>query len=83
MCCIVPLQILAEQSRSIEFESVNPIRSQRFLPHLNKLNRNKQITHEDILEEASLMSIAGSETTAITINIILTFLGIYSDVQVN
>ncbi|XP_063914421.1 cytochrome P450 4C1-like isoform X2 [Zophobas morio] len=73
--------ILAEQSRSIEFESVNPIRSQRFLPHLNKLNRNKQITHEDILEEASLMSIAGSETTAITINIILTFLGIYSDVQ--
>ncbi|KAJ3657056.1 hypothetical protein Zmor_016090 [Zophobas morio] len=73
--------ILAEQSRSSEFESVNPIRSQRFLPHLNKLNQNKLITHEDILEEASLMSIAASETTAITINIILTFLGIYSDVQ--
>ena len=59
------------------------IRNKSFLPHLIKLNQVEQITREEILEESSFMIIAASETTAITVNVVLMILGIYPDIQVN
>ncbi|KAJ3656973.1 hypothetical protein Zmor_016010 [Zophobas morio] len=61
--------------------ALDTIQSKRFLTNLTKLNRTKQITHEEIMDETCLMLIASSETAAATINTILTFLGIYSDIQ--
>ncbi|KAJ3656972.1 hypothetical protein Zmor_016009 [Zophobas morio] len=57
------------------------IESKRLLPNLTKLNQTKLITREEILEETSFMMMAASETAAITINTVLTILGIYSDIQ--
>ncbi|XP_063914272.1 cytochrome P450 4C1-like [Zophobas morio] len=68
--------IISEERKS-EFSG----RSQRFLPHLIKLNQTKHIADQEILEEMSLMLVASSETTALTVNIVLTILGIYPDIQ--
>ena len=65
------------------FFSDDAIQSNRFLPNLTKLSQTKQITREEILEETIFMMMAASETAAITINTILTILGIYSDIQVD
>ncbi|XP_063914644.1 cytochrome P450 4C1-like [Zophobas morio] len=75
--------IITEEHKSYESLkfSGDIIRSEHFLPHLIKLNQTKQITRKEILEEMSLMLIASSETTALTVNIVLTILGIYPDIQ--
>ena len=59
------------------------MRSKRFLPHLMNSKQSKQITDRQILEEMGLMTMAASETTAVTITTILVVLGIYPDIQVN
>ncbi|XP_063914423.1 cytochrome P450 4C1-like [Zophobas morio] len=76
-------KIVAEAHKAYESGDRNDdtIRSKLFLPHLIKLNQSKQITREEILEETCLMIMAASETTAITVNMILTILGIYPDIQ--
>ncbi|XP_063914438.1 cytochrome P450 4C1-like [Zophobas morio] len=75
--------IIAEEYKSYESEDRNDdtIESKRFLRNLTKLNRTNQITREEILEETNFMLMAASETASITINTILTILGIYSDIQ--
>ncbi|XP_063914271.1 cytochrome P450 4C1-like [Zophobas morio] len=67
-------------SESIQF-SGDIIRNELFLPRLNTLNHSNQITRKEILEETSLMFVASSETTALTVNMVLTILGIYPDIQ--
>ncbi|XP_063914439.1 cytochrome P450 4C1-like [Zophobas morio] len=75
--------IIAEEYMSYETEARNDdtIESKRFLPNLTKLNRTKQITREEILEETNFMITVASETSALTVNTVLTILGIYSDIQ--
>ncbi|KAJ3656976.1 hypothetical protein Zmor_016013 [Zophobas morio] len=75
--------IIAEEYKSYESEDRNDDASEsnRFLPNLTKLNRTKQITREEIMDETCLMLMAASETAAITINTVLTILGIYPDIQ--
>ncbi|KAJ3656971.1 hypothetical protein Zmor_016008 [Zophobas morio] len=75
--------ILLQEKKQYDSDDINDdtIQSKRFLTNLTKLNRTKQITHEEIMDETCLMLIASSETAAATINTILTFLGIYSDIQ--
>ncbi|XP_063914295.1 cytochrome P450 4C1-like [Zophobas morio] len=75
--------IIAEEYKSYESQDRNDdtIESKRLLPNLTKLNQTKLITREEILEETSFMMMAASETAAITINTVLTILGIYSDIQ--
>ncbi|XP_063914426.1 cytochrome P450 4C1-like isoform X1 [Zophobas morio] len=75
--------LIAEEYKSYESKGRNDdaIQSNRFLPNLTKLSQTKQITREEILEETIFMMMAASETAAITINTILTILGIYSDIQ--
>ncbi|XP_063914425.1 cytochrome P450 4C1-like isoform X2 [Zophobas morio] len=75
--------LMAEEYKSYESKGRNDdaIQSNRFLPNLTKLSQTKQITREEILEETIFMMMAASETSAITINTILTILGIYTDIQ--
>ncbi|KAJ3653647.1 hypothetical protein Zmor_012886 [Zophobas morio] len=73
------LSVVWEKTLDVALDDT--IESKRFLPNLTKLSRTEQITREEILEETSFMMMAASETAAITINTILTILGIYSDIQ--
>ncbi|XP_063914293.1 cytochrome P450 4C1-like [Zophobas morio] len=75
--------ILLQEYKSYDSEDINDdtIQSKQFLPNLTNLKRTKQITREEIMDETCLMLTAASETAAITINTVFTFLGIYSDIQ--
>ncbi|XP_063914276.1 cytochrome P450 4C1-like [Zophobas morio] len=76
-------KIVAEAHKAYESEDRNDdtIHRKLFLPNLIQLSQVKQITLEQILEETCFMIIAGSETTAITVNMVLIILGIYPDIQ--
>ncbi|KAJ3657057.1 hypothetical protein Zmor_016090 [Zophobas morio] len=76
-------KIVIEAHKAYEPEDRNDdtIRSKLFLAHLIKFSQTQQITHEEIQEETSFMITAASETTAVTVNTVLTMLGIYPDIQ--
>ncbi|XP_044261138.1 cytochrome P450 4C1-like [Tribolium madens] len=79
-------QILDLKKSSEEFgiDDENSCKKKRFLNHLLTTSEtNSQIDQLAIEEEIQTILVTGSETTAITIGMVLIVLGIYPDIQEN